>query len=260
MGSYSGGFLKQSTAVTLRIGPFVDKTDGFTPETALTITAAETFLSKNGGTLTAKNEATALAHDAGGVYSCLLDATDTNTLGKLAVFPVDGAAEHRPFMVEFMVVPANVWDSLFGASLLQVDVTQILTAAVSTAAAQLGVNMVSGSSGAITATVVAADAIGDAELAADAVTAIANAIKDALQDRTHVGTLQAGAASTATLATGASSSDDNYNEGVLIVISAAGVVQVAQITDYVGATRVATISPNWTTTPDSTYRYIVVSQ
>ena len=35
------GFLKQSTAVTVKIGAFVDQTDGFTAETATTIPQAD---------------------------------------------------------------------------------------------------------------------------------------------------------------------------------------------------------------------------
>ena len=41
--------LEANTAVTLKIGPFIDETDGKTDETALTITQAEVRLSKNGG-------------------------------------------------------------------------------------------------------------------------------------------------------------------------------------------------------------------
>ena len=49
-------YLKQSTAVTLKLGPFVDSSDGNTEETALTINAADVKLSKNGGTFAAKND------------------------------------------------------------------------------------------------------------------------------------------------------------------------------------------------------------
>ena len=43
------GFLKLSTAVTVKVGPFVDDTNGNTEETALTITQADVRLSKNAG-------------------------------------------------------------------------------------------------------------------------------------------------------------------------------------------------------------------
>jgi len=38
-------FLKQSTAVTVKIGPFLDDTDGKTAETGLTIAQADVRLS-----------------------------------------------------------------------------------------------------------------------------------------------------------------------------------------------------------------------
>ena len=42
-------WLKQSTAVTIKFGPFVDDSDGKTAETALSIAQADIRLSKNGG-------------------------------------------------------------------------------------------------------------------------------------------------------------------------------------------------------------------
>jgi hypothetical protein len=118
-----GLFLKQSTAVDFLAGPFVDDGDGKTAETGLTITSAEVRLSKNGGNMAAKNEATSLAHDELGMYVCKLDATDTNTLGTLQVTIYESGA----LMVyhEFMVVTANVWDTLCSTDLFQTDLTQI---------------------------------------------------------------------------------------------------------------------------------------
>src|SRR5665647_2874457 len=113
-------WLKQSTATDRKIGPFIDDTDGKTAETGLTTAYTLIYLSKNGGALTAKHETTAIAHDALGYYLIKLDATDTNTLGSLKV--ATHVAGHLPVWQEFMVVPANVWDSFFGASRLGIDV------------------------------------------------------------------------------------------------------------------------------------------
>lgn len=120
-------WLKQSTATNRKIGPFIDDTDGKTAETGLTTAYTLIYLSKNGDALTAKHETTAIAHDALGYYLCKFDATDTNTLGSLRV--ATHVAGHLPVWQDFMVVPANVWDSFFGASLLGVDVTNWKTAA-----------------------------------------------------------------------------------------------------------------------------------
>ena len=80
-----GGFLQANTAVDSILGPCVDKDDGDTEETLLTITASEVRLSKNGANIIPKNEATALAHDELGNYMCKLNATDTNTDGILTI-------------------------------------------------------------------------------------------------------------------------------------------------------------------------------
>jgi hypothetical protein len=118
-------FLKQSTAVTLLIGPFLDSTNGVTPEIALTISQADVLLGKNGGAFAQKSEDTSCTKDASdnGWYTCPVDATDTDTLGRLTLAVNESGAV--PIWHEFMVVPANVWDSLFGADKLQVDVTQV---------------------------------------------------------------------------------------------------------------------------------------
>jgi len=117
-------FLRQSTAATRKIGPFVDSTDGVTPETGLTISQADVRLSKNGGDFAQKHDATGCTHDEDGWYGCPLDATDTGTLGSLVVaIAVSGAL---PVWHEFMVLPADVYDSLVaGSDVLEVDVTQI---------------------------------------------------------------------------------------------------------------------------------------
>lgn len=132
--------VKQSTAITIKLGPFVDSTDGITVEDALTIAQANVRLSKNGGTFAQKNTSGSATHDEYGYYDISLDTTDTGTLGRLRVaVSVSGAL---PVFADYMVMPANAWDALYGSDLLQVDLTQISGAAVSTSTAQLGVNAV----------------------------------------------------------------------------------------------------------------------
>jgi hypothetical protein len=116
-------YLKQSTAVTLKIGPFLDSTDGDTEETGLTITQAEVRLSKNGANIAQKNEASNCTHDELGVYGCPIDATDTNTLGILQLWVHESGA--LSVWHEYMVMPANVYDSMFSTDKLQVDTVEI---------------------------------------------------------------------------------------------------------------------------------------
>lgn len=113
-------WLRQSTTVTVRLGPFLDVTDAFTPET--NVSTAIT-VSKNHGAFGARSSATAIAHDANGWYSVELNTTDTGTAGPLIIQATD-IAVHGPVWREFMVLPANVWDALVagGANYLPADV------------------------------------------------------------------------------------------------------------------------------------------
>ena len=121
--------LKQNTAVTVKIGQFLDDTDGKTAETGLTIAQADVRLSKNGGDIAAKNDATSCTHDELGIYNCPLNATDTDTLGRLQLWVHKTGA--LPVWHEYMVIPANVYDSLFSTDKLQVDITQVAGNSVS---------------------------------------------------------------------------------------------------------------------------------
>jgi len=101
--------LRQSTAVTISFGRFVDSTDAVTAETGLTITPALRLLSKAGSTQAATSDGSNATHDAGGIYRCTLTATDTNTLGTLKLYvTVSGAC---PYQESFEVVPAAVYDA-----------------------------------------------------------------------------------------------------------------------------------------------------
>jgi hypothetical protein len=106
--------LRYATASqAIKIGPFVDSTDGDTEETALTINASDVKLSKNGGVVAAKNSG-ACTHDTKGWYLCTLDATDTNTVGRLTLFVhVSGAL---PVFREFQVLPVVVYDRDYASS------------------------------------------------------------------------------------------------------------------------------------------------
>lgn len=113
-------FLKQSTAVVVSFGPFLDKTDGVTEETGLVSSldngTTGIKLSKNGGALTIRHATvTATTYDAYGMYRVTLDTTDTNTLGTLRM-AFNEAATCLPVWQDFMVLPANVYDSLVGGT------------------------------------------------------------------------------------------------------------------------------------------------
>lgn len=124
--------LRQSTSVDVPIGPFVDQTDGFTAESALTLTQPDIRLKKNGGAWAQKNAAQTLTHEENGNYEVTLDATDTNTLGLLRLHVNESGA--LPVWEDFCVVTANFWDSLFSTDFLQVDVVSLANAVFTEAA------------------------------------------------------------------------------------------------------------------------------
>ena len=150
-------FLKQSTSTTIVLGPFVDDTDGKTAETGLTISQADVRLSKNAGTFAQKSDTGSCSHMENGYYACSLNTTDTGTLGHLRVAVIESGA--LPVWRDFLVLPANVYDSLISTDKLQVHLVEL-------------------DNDVITAASIAANAIGASELAADAAGEIADAVWD----------------------------------------------------------------------------------
>jgi hypothetical protein len=105
--------LKANTAVTLRVGPFVDDQDGYSPETGLTIVQADIRLSKNGGNFAQTANASGATHDEVGWYSLSLTTGDTDTEGTL-VLQIDESGA-LPVWKEFMVLSEAAYDSLYTA-------------------------------------------------------------------------------------------------------------------------------------------------
>jgi len=115
--------LRQSSSITIKIGRFVDESDGVTAETGLTISQGDVRLSKNGGDFAQKNDSNACTHDEYGFYNCALNTTDTNTAGRLLVAVYESGA--IPVQHEFMVMPQAEYDALFSTDRLQVDVREV---------------------------------------------------------------------------------------------------------------------------------------
>ena len=115
--------LKKSTAATIKLGPFIDDTDGKTAETGLTIAQADIRLSKNGGDFAQTNNTAGATHDENGYYDIPLNATDTGTLGRLRVAVSKSGA--LPVWQDFLVVTANVYDTLCSTDSLDVNVTSL---------------------------------------------------------------------------------------------------------------------------------------
>jgi hypothetical protein len=73
------------------------------------------------------------------------------------------------------------------------------------------------------------------------------------------GAAQAGTSTTITLKSTASATDDIYNGMYVTITSGTGAGQIRIIEDYVGSTKVATVTPAWTTTPTSASNYSVTT-
>ena len=123
--------LKADTTVDIRVGPFVDATDGVTPETGITTltTADQAELLEHNGAATTDISGNTIAAVTGcdGWYDLTLTNTQLDTEGMVTVV-IQDASVHLPVFKDFMVVNANVYDALYAAATtdyLQVDTVQI---------------------------------------------------------------------------------------------------------------------------------------
>lgn len=107
-------YLRQATAVDIALGPFVDSTDGFTPENGLTISQADVRLKKNSGAWAQKNDANAATNEENGWYEVALNATDTDTVGILVIAVNEAGA--LPVWREFQVIEEVVYDRDYAAA------------------------------------------------------------------------------------------------------------------------------------------------
>lgn len=110
-------FLKANTEIKVRIGPFVDVGDGFTPETGVALgTADEAELLKNNGAATTDISGATWAAIAScdGWYDLTLTTSHTDTEGLLTVVVQDDSV-CLPVCMHFMVLAEAAFDSMFTA-------------------------------------------------------------------------------------------------------------------------------------------------
>ncbi len=122
------GELKQSTTVTITVGPLVAASDGDTEQTGKTLADTDFFLSKNGGVKAVPSDTNDATEDAHGIYRKQIHGTDTGTLGLLTVYI--HFTDSLYLRQDYQVVTANYWDSKYSTDKLQVDVTQWIGTAV----------------------------------------------------------------------------------------------------------------------------------
>ena len=181
-------YLKADTNTEVLIGPVVAVGDGFTPITNLSpATADEAELIKHNGasglvvTDISGSTMTAIT-DADGYYTLDISTGNADTEGFLTVLFNDDSL-CLPVRHDFMVVNANVYDSLFAAATtdyLQTDTVSIAANAITATAINAdAITSAKIADNAIGADQIAANAIGASEIAdaaIDAATFAANAI------------------------------------------------------------------------------------
>lgn len=131
-------YLRQNTAVSIVVGPFVDWQNGksllrdnadFVPadivcELVKGIASSTLTLTKTGG-------ANDIVLTGKGLATLELTAANVDTLGPLRLSFVDVLVNGFPsqtilsFIEDFTVLPASVYDSLIGGNKLQVDIEQV---------------------------------------------------------------------------------------------------------------------------------------
>ena len=114
--------LKQSTEIKVRIGPFVDVGDAFTPETGVTLTgggdnADEAEALKANGAATVDISAATWAAISGcdGWYDLTLTTSFTDTVGTLDII-IQNDSVHLPVHARFQVVEEAVFVATYAAS------------------------------------------------------------------------------------------------------------------------------------------------
>lgn len=128
-------FLRQNTLQPINFGPFLSSSDGFTPQTGLTIAQANMQLSKDGGAFSSIASGSA-THDSDGWYTANLTIDDVDTVGELKFKAMMTGTNTLPVWDRWWVLEEPIYDALYGASAggfdanQRVDIGQWLSTAV----------------------------------------------------------------------------------------------------------------------------------
>ena len=103
--------LRANTQVIVTVGPFVDVTDGFTPQTDITLGGNEAELIKHGSTsvVDISGATWAAVTSCRGHYSLTLTTSHTDTPGNLRVVVQDDS-DCLPVTQDFVVLTEHAWD------------------------------------------------------------------------------------------------------------------------------------------------------
>ncbi len=109
-------FLKQSTSIDIRLGPFLDVSDGFTPETGVTIAGSDEaeILKANGAATVAMTGTLAAVTNCDGWYDYTLATGDVDTVGELVIVMHDDTV-YLPVFVRAYVVEEVIYDAYYAS-------------------------------------------------------------------------------------------------------------------------------------------------
>ena len=152
--------LRQSTSIDIRMGPFVDATNGVTPETTVTLAGADQaeVLKANGANTVTMAGTFSGVTGCAGWYDYTCAAGDVDTVGEV-VFVVQDESLCLPVFTRGYVVEEAIYDALYVGSADGFD-----------ASGQVTVGSMAANT--VTSTSMATDCIGSDQLAATAVTDI----------------------------------------------------------------------------------------
>lgn len=229
-------WLKQLTAGTVYLGPFVDDTDGKTAEDALTISQGDILLSKAGAAFAQISGTANATHGTLGYYAVTIGTADVDTLGALKFAVHESGA--LPVWESYMVVPANTWDSLIGGT-DYLDVTAVGTVTA---------NAIAGTVDAVTSPVTVSGGTitsfsGTVSANMVQVSGSATAADNMEQSMLAVvlGSAVTGTLTTSRMSTNLTEATDNhYNGRVIIWTSGALAGQASAITAYDGVNKILT--------------------
>jgi hypothetical protein len=268
--------LKQSTAVSVPIGPAVDADGAALP--SLTISQADVRLKKNGANWGQKNESSASAHEENGFYECALDTTDTNTLGHLRLAVAESGA--LVFWEDFLVVPADVYDAFVSGTgdgiraNAQVAAAAVLTAIWSNGTRELtsGANIVLAKGTGITglndlsgANILAALGLASGNLdtqlgaiAANVVSVLARIVDKIVTS----GSVVADGGNTATTfkTNLTQATNEHWKECFILLTSGTLDGALRKIDGYNGSTKFVTVSPAFPATPGNAVTFTIINR
>tara|TARA_R110000803_G_scaffold115793_5_gene184362 strand:- start:8417 stop:9940 length:1524 start_codon:yes stop_codon:yes gene_type:complete len=269
--------LRQSTSQLVRFGPFLDSTDGVTPETALTITQADMQLSKDGAAFAQKNAAGNATHDVDGFYFTTFNTTDTNTTANLK-FQV-AVAGALPVWENYDVVTTTYYDAKYsgtfnnlggtaqtGDSFARIGVAGVGLTNVpwnSSWDTEVESEVADGLAAFWTSPATLVDLVWDEILTGathNVNTSAGKRLRQITSTIIRADTAQGSGTGTnqIQLDTGASAVDGTYDPSLISIIAGTGDGQSRAILQYNGATKTATLDRDWKVNPDATSEYTIV--